>query len=322
MGWEKDGRYYTRSSRVNGRVVREYVGSGEQSILSARLDAILRGQRQKERQRERQQCQALQAEDRKLRAYCQSVETLLRAVLIGAGYHQHARGKWRKRRGAQVKDIQKAAQEEIARRALEVKHIQSAAMEMVGKEKAARPLIPEDKEAQWQIVKTAIMEGGSAQEEQALAIVRAYPKEFPFGWGDPECSLVELVGCPSRPVGQALIKNEYAAKVKEVAGAAPTPLETLLAERVVVCRMQITHYEREYAARLKKASLAGEGISFTSSDHHQKRMDRLQKQYLSAIKTLAQVRRLQLPMQVQVNIAEKQINLAGGNPSLSGERSA
>lgn len=28
MGWDKDGRYYTRSKRVNGRVAREYVGGG------------------------------------------------------------------------------------------------------------------------------------------------------------------------------------------------------------------------------------------------------------------------------------------------------
>ncbi len=323
MGWEKDGRYYTRSSRVNGRVVREYVGSGELSLLSARLDAILRAERRAERERDKQQCQALQSEDEELRAYCQAVETVLRDALTGAGYHQHARGEWRKRRGAQrmdrqKMDRQKALQEEKARRVLGVKQIQSATTGktgMTGKAAKplippAKPLIPEDKEEQWQIVKAAIKEVGSAQEEQALAIVRAYPKEFPFGWGDPTNNLVEQVGYPSRPVLQEIIKNEYAAKVREVAGAAPTLLETLLAERVVVCRMQITHYERDYTARLTSSSAAGEGLSLTLSDHCQTRLDRLHKRYLSAIKTLAQVRRLQLPMQVQVNIAEKQVNIA------------
>ena len=39
-------------------------------------------------------------------------------------------------------------------------------------------------------------------------------------------------------------------------------------------------------------------------------LDRAQKRYLTALKTLAQVRRLLVPV-VQVNIAQKQINVAG-----------
>jgi hypothetical protein len=34
MGWDK-GRYFTRSRKVNGRVVREYVGTGEVAELIA-----------------------------------------------------------------------------------------------------------------------------------------------------------------------------------------------------------------------------------------------------------------------------------------------
>ena len=42
---------------------------------------------------------------------------------------------------------------------------------------------------------------------------------------------------------------------------------------------------------------------------HQKRLDYLHRRHLSAIKTLAQVRRLQLPV-LQFNFAEKQVNVA------------
>ena len=42
-----------------------------------------------------------------------------------------------------------------------------------------------------------------------------------------------------------------------------------------------------------------------------KRLDRAQRRYLAASKTLAQMRKLRVPA-VQVNIGEKQVNVAGG----------
>ncbi len=45
MGWDK-GRYYTRSKKVNGRVVREYIGAGQTAAVIARLDAHKRWERQ------------------------------------------------------------------------------------------------------------------------------------------------------------------------------------------------------------------------------------------------------------------------------------
>jgi hypothetical protein len=44
--------------------------------------------------------------------------------------------------------------------------------------------------------------------------------------------------------------------------------------------------------------------------HYQACIDRAHKRYLSAIKALAVVRRLALPV-LQVNIAKKQVNVAG-----------
>ena len=45
MGWER-GRYYTRSRKVNGRVDREYLGTGEAAERAARQDALARQERE------------------------------------------------------------------------------------------------------------------------------------------------------------------------------------------------------------------------------------------------------------------------------------
>jgi hypothetical protein len=99
MGWDR-GRYYTRSHKVNGRVVREYVGSGRVGELAAELDAIEREARQADRQALKDEQEALRTLDAPVAELCALVDLLARAALLAAGYHQHKRGIWRKRRGS------------------------------------------------------------------------------------------------------------------------------------------------------------------------------------------------------------------------------
>ena len=46
-------------------------------------------------------------------------------------------------------------------------------------------------------------------------------------------------------------------------------------------------------------------------EFHQRRIDHAHKRYLSALRTLDQVRKLALPV-LQVNIARRQVNVAAG----------
>ena len=102
MGWEtrsRGGRYYTRSRRENGRIIREYVGTGPLAESIAARDAHIRAERTEARERERREREHLEAADGLIADFCQEVEGLARNMLAAAGYHQHARGEWRKQRG-------------------------------------------------------------------------------------------------------------------------------------------------------------------------------------------------------------------------------
>ena len=86
-----------------------------------------------------------------------------------------------------------------------------------------------------------------------------------------------------------------------LAGPDRTPLERLLVDRIVACWLALHYAETIYHQNMGELSRGW-------ADFHQRRIDRAHHRYLTAIKTLAQVRRL-LPPAVQVNIAEQQVNL-------------
>jgi hypothetical protein len=89
----------------------------------------------------------------------------------------------------------------------------------------------------------------------------------------------------------------------ELAGSDPTPVERLLVERIVACWLQVQDADVRYAQGQKNCT-------FAQGEYQQRRQDRAYRRYLSAIRTLALVRRLALPA-LQVNIARKQVNVAG-----------
>ena len=94
-----------------------------------------------------------------------------------------------------------------------------------------------------------------------------------------------------------------ACMVEEIAGPQPSPIERLLAEQIGICWLHVRHVEIKYA-HLKSYTLS-------EAEYYQRCLDRSQKRYLRAIKTLAQIRKLGLPA-LQVNIAAeggKQVNV-------------
>lgn len=86
---------------------------------------------------------------------------------------------------------------------------------------------------------------------------------------------------------------------EELAGPNPSPLELLGAERVASCWLQLHYGELIYEQQLGT-------LSVDMDTYHQKRLDRLHRRYLSAMRSLAQVRKLLKPKIAQINLAEKQ----------------
>jgi hypothetical protein len=101
MGWEKrerGGPYYTRSKKVGGRVIREYVGGGTLGHLTALQDAQERRRREEEAASWKQEYERLEALVAPVEDLCEATEILYRAALLSAGFRRHQRGEWRRKR--------------------------------------------------------------------------------------------------------------------------------------------------------------------------------------------------------------------------------
>ena len=101
MAWEyrgNNGPYYTRSKKIGGRVVRQYVGGGTVGQLASATDARLRAEREAQAadwQAEKARLEALEAD---VAALWEGADIMARATLLASGYHQHDRGEWRQSR--------------------------------------------------------------------------------------------------------------------------------------------------------------------------------------------------------------------------------
>lgn len=98
MAWESrngSGRYYTRSRRVNGRVVREYVGRGLFAEYAAAVDDVDRENRALAAASWRAEREDVDAVCAAVRGLGAAVDAAVAAELAVLGYHKE-RGEWRR----------------------------------------------------------------------------------------------------------------------------------------------------------------------------------------------------------------------------------
>jgi hypothetical protein len=131
---------------------------------------------------------------------------------------------------------------------------------------------------------------------------------------------MEAAGSPAAWFRQSLVNKmgadnvfaKEAAKQKlervqaDLEGPNPTPIERLLAERASLCWFAVNWYEERF--------INANEMSLTQADYFQRRIHRTHQRFLSAVETLARVRKMAGPT-LQVNIARNQVNMAGACPT-------
>jgi hypothetical protein len=113
-----------------------------------------------------------------------------------------------------------------------------------------------------------------------------------------EQQVVDAISLGNVDMREAVLKK-LAEMRAELAGPDPTPLELQIVERIVLSWLAVHDAELQ-------ASDAEDHV-----DYWQRRIDHAHRRHLSAIKALATIRRLAVPVLIgQLNVSQRQVNTA------------
>lgn len=94
----RNRRYYVRRPRRDGRRCFEYWGTGPKAEQAAAEDALKRAEQLALNQRRKDDQSAWQQANQPLDQLAAAAAALMKGTLVAAGFHQHDRGEWRKKR--------------------------------------------------------------------------------------------------------------------------------------------------------------------------------------------------------------------------------
>lgn len=283
------GVYYYASRRVGRRVVREYGGAGYIATLSAQLDRCKREERKHAAWDRRFRLDQIRWRNARFRRWLARASAAVADVLRAAGWHQHNR-EWRKKRGAKMSALATVPTAEQAR-------------------------------ATWFAHDLAQVAGkldADTAEKAAKGDATAAPAVAAFVDGNPAAAL--LWGDLGRRVlqrwvesyaGTCLTTRRAVLRVASdlragLAGPAPSFLDLLVAERVVVGWVFLHWCEAQYARRMDKMTWAEEPLQ-------RKRVESAHRSLMAACRTLAKVRRSKLPdVLALVNVSPPAVPVGAG----------
>ncbi len=219
-----DARGYAYESfREGGRVCRRYVGSGEWIGAVLWLDERDRQERAEKRVEARAQIERAASGTDELKALCAASDKAFRAAMKASGFHRIKRGPWRKARALQARNP-------------------------MAKTKTTETLSPkvaalEPKERETSDLMKCAQNGDYNAAQELMKLMKGDPNEcefmalcVPFVRRAREA----LVGLKSNnELAKAALDRHMDLMRDELAGPNPSPLERMLAERVVLCFYQV-----------------------------------------------------------------------------------
>lgn len=150
-------------------------------------------------------------------------------------------------------------------------------------------------------------------KKEDLQAIRKFLKNYPpmckavFALVESTQSLIvkNLMGIEVAEIAMV----EYLVSIRDEMGYHDAPImEKLLIENVVTAWLRLQYCESQLAW------MAGKDRSIVVLEFWERRLSMAQRRYLAACETLAKIRKMKIPA-VQVNIGDKQVNVAGNlNP--------
>lgn len=311
----KDPRgYWYRSKRIGDRVTRQYIGRGARCEGMVQMEALQRKEKAEQRRAQREERDRMEALDSKVKTFCAQVTGIKRLVLQSYGYRQHARGQWRKQHMTQRIEsgedyLGPPHFDEVASDAVQSDKIEPHRVDL-GKAKLDESVVSRllllletvntDEAARSEFFKI-LTEHGVTADVTRLQNCEAHLEK----------SLVDAFYPRDDVFLRENQERGLAAMRQELAGDHASPLERLLVSSIVMCWLHLQLCDKKMTEQYDFMPLA-------LAAYQHKRFDQAHKRYISSIKALAEVRKLQLPT-MQINIGEKQVNLAQGMPQVNGE---
>jgi hypothetical protein len=173
--------------------------------------------------------------------------------------------------------------------------------------KTTEPIIPTDPKGV-----QALLERAQRGDESTLPVLRKIlemPKGVAALGGElaeqAERAFIRAMGGDDLTYREAVTRKLELLRA-ELLGENPTSVERLLVERAVACWLQVQDADIRYAQNQGK-------LNIKQADYNLRRMDAANRRYLAALKALALVRKLAVPV-LQVNIAKRQVNVAAAVP--------
>jgi hypothetical protein len=302
------GPYYYRKRREGDRVTSEYVGSGAVAELSAADDAAERLEQQRQRATFRATARVVEERASLLLGTEADVRALSAGCLIVNGFYAHKR-QWRRRAEPMDMAAQAATgagaevlpQDSVARRTEGMQRFRQAMrLTAAPSERGGKPTKRQQ----------------AAAAEQRRQTVQYVLRDYPEIWlamreqlSSAEKALIEAVA--SDDVVRLMLTASVGGIRRELGYAGAPMLEQLLIEQIALASLDLNIVQQHYA----KGSL-GEHTPKRGA-YWSRRVDSAQARLLRATEALARIRRLAMPVPLQVNIGGQQVNVAGvGQPNV------